>query len=104
MPTICPNCLRPVRAGANYCGFCGISLTISEGSALDSSAMEEQTVITNESESTKLPGPTYDQIGRTVSVIAIILLFLVIIAALTIRFWPDIIVWLGQIIPGLSVQ
>ncbi len=26
MPTICPNCLRPVRAGAKYCGFCGTNL------------------------------------------------------------------------------
>ena len=26
MSTICPNCLRPVRADAKFCGYCGNSL------------------------------------------------------------------------------
>jgi len=50
----------------------------------------------------QLPGPNYDRTGRAVSFTAIILLFMVIIVALIIRFWPDILHWLGQIIPWMK--
>jgi hypothetical protein len=40
MSTICPNCLRPVRPGAKFCGFCGSSLiaTTQEAGSVEQTA------------------------------------------------------------------
>jgi len=105
MHTICPNCLRPVRAGAKYCGFCGTSLSSNgEGNARVTAALQSNVDTDLKSKGSKLPGPTYESASRSVAVTAIILLFLVIIVALIIRYWPDILVWIDQILPGLNIR
>ncbi|HEX9091709.1 MAG TPA: zinc ribbon domain-containing protein [Anaerolineales bacterium] len=105
MSTICPNCQRPVRAGAKYCGFCGSSLiTAGEVNAFASPALPEQTDLDFDANPGKLPGSKYDKTSQTVALTAIILLFLVIIVALFIRYWPYISVWLNKIFPGLNIS
>ncbi len=103
MHTICPNCLRPVRAGAKYCGYCGTQLnSITEAKLAVPFADEGQVGGAAETTTSQLPGPTYDRTGRAVSFAAIVLLFLVIVVSLIIRFWPDILLWLGRIIPWMK--
>lgn len=105
MSTICPNCQRPVRAGAKYCGFCGKFLdSVVEGNAFTSATLPEQVDLNLDAKSGKLPGLKYDKTSQTVGLTAIILLFLVIIVALFIRYWPYISVWLNKIIPGLNLS
>ena len=104
MSATCPNCHRPVRAGAKYCGFCGTSLSSAgEVDALASTTLPEQVDLDLDTKSGRLPGPKYDKTSQTVALTAIILLFLVIIVSLFIRYWPYIAVWLNKIIPGLNI-
>jgi len=105
MSATCPNCQRPVRAGAKYCGFCGSSLnSAGEVSAFTSTALREQVDMDLDAKTGRLPGPKYDKTSQTVALTAVILLFLVIIVALFIRYWPYITVWLNKIIPGLNIS
>lgn len=105
MHTICPNCLRPIRVGAKYCGYCGTALNSLEESGLAATAVsQDQAGSELEAGAQKLPGPTYDKTARTVSIAAIILLVLVILVGFAIRYWPEITAWLGQIIPWLRIR
>ena len=89
MTTICPNCLRPVRPGAKFCGFCGSSLTQKVG--------DEGSVVmpvSPESGVTKEKSTTEDQTKtggrkarRTVLMVIIILLCLVLLAAFSAYYF-----------------
>lgn len=105
MSTICPNCQHPVRAGAKYCGFCGVALNL-PGSvdAAASITIQEQADTKLNSTSVNKPGSLAGRSGREVSFVAIILLFLVIIVALVIRYWPEIVTWMNQILPWLHIR
>jgi len=105
MSTICPNCQHPIRAGAKYCGFCGVALNLpGEADTAASITTQEQADIKLNSRSVNKPGSPASRSGREVSFVAIILLFLVIIVALVIRFWPEIVTWMNQILPWLHIR
>jgi len=90
MPTICPNCLRPVRTGAKYCGFCGTNLFLT---AKDESAVlpvsQEKAGINEKSKKQKQAKPKRFKTSQVVSIISIILLLLVIVVALIVRYWAE---------------
>lgn len=95
MPAICPNCLRPVRADAKFCGFCGTSFATAKVveaiplESLDEAIMEEIPAAPEQ------PKPTRKQVRRTVLILVIVLLCLVLVAAFVVHFWPVIIQNLG---------
>lgn len=92
MPTICPNCLRPVRLDAKYCGFCGSNLYPTAHDDTTAAVISPQV-----SESTGEKQTTYSelkpkrkQLRRIVLIILVILLCLVLISAFLVNFWPII--------------
>ena len=89
MSKICPNCLHSVRTGVNYCGYCGISLipTPHNPTPTDRAVIKENAKA--EKKSIKLAKhPKGKKIGRGWIKVPITLLVVVILAAITIRFWP----------------
>jgi hypothetical protein len=105
MSKICPNCLRPVRTGANYCGFCGASLipaTRGVSTAAPSIALNN-TVADVRSTTNAQPNPKRSKARRPWVITPIILLFLVILLALIVRFWPEITAYLGQIVSSIRL-
>lgn len=102
MSKICPNCLRPVRTGANYCGYCGTSLvptprettptmkSISKGQAKASKKIKRM--------------PKSGKASRSWLKVPVTLLILVILAALAIRYWPEILTLLNQALPLLKLS
>lgn len=90
MPTICPNCLHPVRTDAKYCGFCGINLKPSaHDEAVVATALPQESEVTKEYPTTlQQIKPKGRKIRRIVLIILIILLFLVMLAAFLLHYWP----------------
>jgi hypothetical protein len=98
MSTNCPNCLRPVRSGVNYCGYCGASLvptpddpapTIRHSSRSNAKAMAQPAGKTKRVKKSKTSSRSWLKFPIT-------MLVLVILAAMAIRYWPQILVLLGQ--------
>ena len=98
MSKICPNCLHPVRTGVNYCGYCGASLvptpddpapTVRRSSKGGPKVMAQPG---GKSKRIKKGKPA----GRSWTKVPITMLLLVILAALAIRYWPQIVVLIGQ--------
>ena len=90
MPTICPNCLRPVRAEARYCGYCGSNLN---PAALDD-ASADLTVLETNADSSQVKKPKAKPkaepgvIRRRILIAIVILLCLVLLATFIIHYWP----------------
>jgi hypothetical protein len=83
MSTICPNCLRPVRADAKFCGFCGNNLNPTahdDGPVALSVALESGNVKVN---STAQPQakPSGGKTRRRLLMVIIVLLCLVLLIA-----------------------
>jgi fatty acid desaturase len=100
MPTICPNCLRPVRPDAKYCGYCGTNLNPNahdDPAAVQASYQEAEV---NEDNSTKLTRSKSKggKIRRIVLIVVIILLCLVLLTAFLIHYWPIITPFFGALI------
>ncbi len=105
MSKICPNCLHPVRNDTNYCGYCGASLVASprdpaaplrastkeSGSAVASTPVKAQRLPKNSTPS------------RAWIKIPITLLILVILLALAVRFWPEILTFINQALTLLKL-
>jgi len=98
MSKTCPNCLHSVRTGVNYCGYCGASLvptpddptpTIRHSSKTSAKTIAQPASKTKRIKKSK-------PIGRSWTKVPITMLFVVILAALAIRYWPQILVLLGQ--------
>lgn len=104
MSKICPNCLRPVRTGANYCGFCGTSL-IPVARNTSSSMPTSQDYVDNNVRATSAaqPNPKRNKASRPWVITPIILLFLVILLALVVRFWPEIIAYLALTLASIKL-
>jgi predicted amidophosphoribosyltransferase len=82
MSPICPNCLRPVRSGAKFCGFCGSNLTsAAQGdpvvlpAALEGRDVQEKTPAISQTKSSA------GKVRRTVLIAIIILLCIVLLIA-----------------------
>jgi hypothetical protein len=90
MPTICPNCLRPVRSDAKFCGFCGTSfpsaMVVESGTStpIPQNDAPAQTKPTSQ----ERPKRTRKQVRRAVLISLIILLCLVLVAAFAVHYWP----------------
>jgi hypothetical protein len=92
MPTICPNCLQPVRAEARYCGFCGSNLNpaaLDEASAVLPVPKKEQDSAQEGKPKVK-PKADSAIVRRRILIFIIILLLLVLLATFIIHFWPQI--------------
>lgn len=89
MPTICPNCLRPVRTDAKFCGYCGNSLMPAEPSdgpvaltaALDSESVQEFPPFKPQTK------PSGGKVRRTVLMVIIVLLCLVLLVAFSVYYF-----------------
>ncbi len=105
MSKICPNCLHPVRAGANYCGYCGSSLvpTPQNPAPTVRTASKGKSQVGSKTAG-KSQAPKRGNIGRSWIKAPITLLVLVILAALAVRFWPQIVVFLGQAVVLLRLS
>lgn len=90
MPTICPNCLRPVRTEAQYCGFCGTNLHPTANDKAAIAAAQSQVNEFNKEESTtqKQPKPKGKKIRRAVLITLIVLMCLVLLLAFLVHYWP----------------
>lgn len=100
MPTICPNCLRPVRSEALFCGYCGSNLnpTALDEAPIVTTAIQPGEVYADIALPKPKPKPNGEKIRRTVLIGVVILLCLVLIAAFLIHYLPDIRSYLGALI------
>jgi len=105
MSKICPNCLRPVRTGANYCGFCGTSLIPVSRAVATSTPLTAQTStgVNVRSTTDPQPVPKPAKARRPWVITPIILLFLVILLALIVRYWPEITTYLLQFVSSMRL-
>jgi hypothetical protein len=100
MSTICPNCLRPVRPEAKFCGFCGISLVPVTSEELPAALPSEKPQNSVKQEAITQPKPkrSREQTRRSVLIAIVILLCMVLLAAFLIHYWPTITLYIGSII------
>lgn len=96
----CPNCMHTVRSGVNYCGYCGTSLVPTPRNPAPTEKPHKKIIVDSDFDSIPLAQPKRKRIviGRGWVKIPIILLVLIIMLAMTVRFWPEIMVFLGQTI------
>jgi hypothetical protein len=91
MSTICPNCSRPQRKDAKYCGFCGASLTpAKEAKPVTTPAKQDNTGTGQVLVQQKPSKPKRFTTSQKVTYGAIILLFLLIIMSVICRYWSEI--------------
>jgi uncharacterized membrane protein YvbJ len=88
MTTLCPNCSRPARKDASFCGYCGNNL---KSPGIIAQALPA--IPSNKRSKTKKLGPRKDP-GRTLAIIAIILLVLIIGGALIAQNWVEVLTFL----------
>lgn len=106
MSKICPNCLRPVRTGVNYCGYCGTSLvpTPQDPAPTIRSAGKESVQAKPGKPAKVKRVPKSGPPSKSWLKVPITLLVLVILAALAIRYWPEIWAFLSMALPGLKLS
>ncbi len=94
MTTICPNCLRPLRSNAKYCGYCGASLipnTHVDTTTMQATALQSNVVEENASAPAQSKPRSKRNIRRVILIVLIILLVLVLLVAFLAHYWPSII-------------
>lgn len=101
----CPNCMHTVRSGVNYCGYCGTSLVPTPRNPAPTEKPFQKITVDADLDSIPLaqPGRKKTAVGRSWVKIPIILLVLVIMLAITLRFWPEIMLFLGQTIAAVKL-
>lgn len=89
MPTICPNCLRPVRADAKFCGYCGNGLvpTAPDDGPVQMTAALGKESFTKEPVYKPQPKPKGGRARRTVLMAIIVLLCLVLLFAFSVYYF-----------------
>ncbi len=104
MSKICPNCLHPVRTGANYCGYCGTSLVPTPRDPAPTNRSSKETTNPKSNSSAKIKRFSKSgQSGRSWLKVPITLMVLVILVAMAVRFWPEILVFIGQAVVMLKL-
>jgi RNA polymerase subunit RPABC4/transcription elongation factor Spt4 len=107
MPTICPNCLRLVRSGATYCGFCGTNLIpptpAEDGEALVVELASAEDELARETQAAKTTSRG-SKVRRMVLILIIILLCLVLVAAFVVHYWSVINQYVGPLFYFLRGQ
>jgi len=106
MSKICPNCLHPVRIDTHYCGYCGTSLvpTPRDPAPTNPSSSKQGGKVKAKSAAKMQRASKSGVIGRSWLRVPITLLILVLLAALAVRFWPEILVFLGQAVVLLKLS
>ena len=97
--------MHPVRTGANYCGYCGTSLVPTPSDPAPTSRVSSKA---RAEMGTKLNGKPYRapkkrKPGRYWVRVPITLLVVVILSSLAIRYWPQILVFFGQVVVLLKL-
>ncbi len=106
MSKMCPNCLRTVRSGANYCGYCGASLVPTpEDPAPTVNVISKQSnggagSGSHKAKRARKGNPS----SRAWVKVPITLLVLVLMMALAVRYWPQILSLIGQTLPLLPLS
>ncbi len=105
MSKTCPNCLHPVRTGANYCGYCGTTLV---PTPQDPSPTSRHPAKSSSGRAAQSKGKAQrvskgSSTGRSWIKVPITLLIIVLLGALAIRYWPEILVFLGQAVVFLKL-
>jgi polyferredoxin len=106
MPTICPNCLRPVRTDAKYCGFCGTNLkpnTKEEAVVAVTPPQKDEGNIENQA-TQKQRKTTGRKIRRIVLILLIVLLCVVLLVAFLLHYWPILSPYIDAILRLLSLR
>ncbi len=100
MPTICPNCLRPVRSEARFCGYCGSNLSPTSLDEVSATIPAVQKIEPVKEALPPQPKPKADgeKIRRTILIVIVILLILILLATFLIHYWPTIGSYLGALI------
>jgi len=104
MPTICPNCLHPLRTNARYCGYCGTNLTPNtraDAATLQASPQDGDVISENTTAPAQSRPKSKKDIRRIVLIVLIILLCLVLLVAFLVHYWPNIIPNFGSLISHL---
>ena len=105
MSTICPNCTRPQRKDAKYCGFCGASLTsVAEVKPVAPLVKQDKTGTGQVSEQQKPPKPKRFTTSQKVTYGAIILLILLIFMSVICRYWSEIAQALVQMLFSIYLR
>jgi hypothetical protein len=100
MPTICPNCLRPLRTDVKFCGFCGTDLVpAGETTSLETQAETDETVTELEPAAKEQSVHKPRDVRRMVLIITVILLCLVLLVAFMYHFWGSISPAIHQLLP-----
>ena len=91
MSTNCPNCSRPQRKGAKFCGFCGASLTPAKDISPVAPPIKQDPADPVQVPPTqKPPKPQRFTTSQKVTYGAIVLLFLLISMSILCRYWTEI--------------
>lgn len=106
MSKICPNCMRPVRAGANYCGYCGTSLVPTpRNPSPGTQSFAKESANLKENTSPRKQQLTKSNHSRRAWIrIPIFLLIVVLLLAMAIRYWPEILIFISQALPLLKLS
>jgi uncharacterized membrane protein YvbJ len=105
MSTICPNCSRPQRKDAKYCGFCGANLTpVVAVKSVAASVTQGNPSTSQVSAAQKPPKPKRFTTNQKVTYGAIILLILLIIMSVICRYWSEIAQSLVQMLFSLYLH
>jgi hypothetical protein len=104
MTTICPNCSRPQRKEAKFCGFCGASLAPAAAVKPVTTPAKDKAGTGVVSEQQKPPKPKRFTSSQKVTYGAIILLFLLIILSVICRYWSEIAQSLVQMLFSLYLR
>lgn len=105
MAKICPNCLHSVRTGVNYCGYCGASLVPTPqdpAPTMHTSSKQIGSAVENAGYSNRRV-PKGNKSNRNWVKVPITLLMLVILMALAVRFWPQLLSLISQALPLLQI-
>ena len=91
MSTICPNCSRPQRKDAKFCGYCGASLTpVVAAKTVAAPVIQTNSGAGQLTSTSKPPKPKRFTTSQKVTYGAIVLLFLLIIMSVICRYWSEI--------------
>jgi len=105
MSTICPNCSRPQRKDAKYCGFCGASLTpAAPVKPVTTTVKQDKASPGQVSAQQKPPKPKRFTTSQKVTYGAIILLFLLIFMSVICRYWSEIAQSLVQMLFSIYLR
>jgi hypothetical protein len=101
MTHLCPNCSRPARKEAQFCGFCGTYLFAQVKPAVPTSVPNGKKNIPAKTKAKNLKLKKRDT-GKTVALAAIFLMLLIISLAVIGQHWVEMLAYIGSSISILA--